>query len=51
MDWAAQYDEGIRPGRSRPGQEKWLAGLDIPVLRLDGLRPGEALVAEAIERG
>lgn len=51
MDWAARYDDGTRPGRSRPGHEKWLAGLDITVLRLDGLRPVEALVAEAIERG
>lgn len=51
IEWAAHYDDGTQPGRSRPRHEKWLAGLDVPVLRLDGLRPVEALVAEILERG
>jgi adenylate kinase family enzyme len=47
IDWAAQYDFGTEPGRSRPRHETWLAGLDRPVLRLDGTRPSSELV-EAI---
>lgn len=50
IEWAAHYDDGTLPGRSRPRHEKWLAGLDIPVLRLDGLRPTEQLVAAILER-
>jgi adenylate kinase family enzyme len=42
--WAAQYDEGTQLGRSRPRHEAWLAGLAIPVLRLDGRQPVVALV-------
>jgi adenylate kinase family enzyme len=44
IEWAAQYDEGFMSGRSRPRHERWLAGLAIPVLRLDGRQPVEALV-------
>jgi adenylate kinase family enzyme len=42
--WTARYEDGTRPGRSRPLHEAWLAGLDKPVLRLDGARPTEELV-------
>lgn len=47
IDWASKYELGTEPGRSRPRHEQWLAGLDRPVLRLDGTRPTGALV-EAI---
>lgn len=51
IEWAAHYDDGTLPGRSRPRHEKWLAGLAVPVLRLDGLRPLEDLVAAVLRRG
>jgi adenylate kinase family enzyme len=48
IDWAAQYELGTQGGRSRPKHEAWLAGLDCPVLRLDGTRPTADLVAEIL---
>lgn len=48
--WAGQYEHGTQPGRSRPRHERWLAGVDKPVLRLDGTRPVAALV-EAVVGG
>jgi adenylate kinase family enzyme len=51
IDWAARYDDGTLPGRSRPRHEKWLAGLSLPVLRLDGTRPTEALAAAVLAAG
>jgi adenylate kinase family enzyme len=50
MDWASHYEDGILPGRSRPQHEAWLAGLAIPVLRLDATRPTADLVAEVLGR-
>jgi adenylate kinase family enzyme len=50
IEWAAHYDDGTLPGRSRPRHEQWLAGVPIPVLRLDGLRPVEELVDRVLER-
>jgi adenylate kinase family enzyme len=44
IEWTAHYEDGTLPGRSRPLHEKWLAGLGIPVLRLDGTRPTAELV-------
>ncbi|HYJ81428.1 MAG TPA: AAA family ATPase [Allosphingosinicella sp.] len=44
IEWAAHYEDGTQPGRSRPKHEAWLAGLDKPVLRLDGARPTDELV-------
>lgn len=51
LDWAAQYDQGTLPGRSLPRHEKWLAGLSLPVLRLDGTRPTGELVAVVLAAG
>jgi adenylate kinase family enzyme len=48
--WAAQYETGALPGRSRPLHEAWLAGLRNPVLRLDGTRPTDELVRSVLER-
>ena len=51
LEWAAQYDAGRMPGRSRALHEKWLSERSCPVLRLDGdLSVAErvALVTEAI---
>lgn len=51
IDWAAHYEDGTRPGRSRPRHERWLAGLGIPVQRLDGTRPTPELVAAVLGPG
>jgi adenylate kinase family enzyme len=50
IEWAAHYDDGTQPGRSRPKQERWLAALAIPVLRLDATRPPDELVSEVLRR-
>jgi len=48
--WAAHYENGTQPGRSRPRHERWLAGATKPVLRLDGTRPVADLVAAIMSR-
>ncbi len=50
IEWAAHYDDGTLPGRSRPKHESWLAGLAKPVLRLDGTRLTDDLVRTVLER-
>ena len=50
LDWAAQYDEGRLPGRSRPRHERWLAERgSTPLLRLDGDLSVEQRVARVLE--
>lgn len=49
IHWAAHYDDGTLPGRSRPRHEAWLAGLATPVLRLDGRRPVAELVSAVLD--
>jgi adenylate kinase family enzyme len=51
IHWAAHYDDGSLPGRSRPRHEKWLAGLSLPLIRLDGTRPTPELVESVLELG
>jgi adenylate kinase family enzyme len=51
MDWAAHYEDGTQPGRSRPRHEHWLAGLPGPVMRLDGTRPIGELIAAVLGNG
>jgi hypothetical protein len=46
LDWAAQYDAGDLPGRSRARHEAWINQLSCPVLRLEGDMPLE----ERVER-
>ena len=46
LDWAAQYEDGDRKGRSRQRHEAWLLTLRCPVCRVDGSRPLADLVAE-----
>jgi adenylate kinase family enzyme len=48
IDWAAQYETGVQGGRSRPRHERWLAGLTVPVLRLDSTRPVDELVRDVL---
>jgi adenylate kinase family enzyme len=50
IEWAALYEQGTEPGRSRPKHERWLAGLAIPVQRLDSTRPVDELVAAVLGR-
>lgn len=45
LDWARGYDDAAFTGRSRAEDERWLAGLECPVLRLDSARPVAELVA------
>jgi adenylate kinase family enzyme len=51
IEWASGYDDGALPGRSRLRHEKWLAGLSVPVLRLDGARPTAELVEAVLAGG
>ena len=46
LEWAAQYDEGRLPGRSRLKHEHWLSQRSTPILRIDG----EVSVEEAAQR-
>lgn len=36
LSWAAQYDEGVRSGRSLVRHQDWLSKRGCPVLRLEG---------------
>jgi adenylate kinase family enzyme len=49
IEWAARYDDGTSDMRSRPMHEAWIARLPCQVIRLDGARPIEELVAECLE--
>lgn len=51
IEWAGHYDDGTVPGRSLPRHEEWLAGLALPVLRLDGTRPTAELVGSVVAGG
>jgi len=46
LEWAAQYETGRMPGRSRALHEKWLSERSCPVLRLEG----DLSVAERVAR-
>lgn len=48
LTWAAQYDEGRLPGRSRARHEAWLASRQCPVLRLEGDRTISDRVEEVL---
>ncbi len=45
IEWASHYEDGSREGRNLVRHEAWLATLPCPVLRLDGSRPLDELVA------
>jgi adenylate kinase family enzyme len=49
LEWAAQYEEGRLPGRSRARHEKWLAERTCAVLRLEGDLTVEERVARVTE--
>jgi hypothetical protein len=43
LDWAAQYDDGVPPIRSRALHDLWQRQLPCPLLTLDGTLPVEEL--------
>jgi len=43
LAWAAAYDTAGSEQRSRVSHEAWLAGIRVPILRLDGAKPVEVL--------
>ena len=43
LDWAAQYDDGVPPIRSRALHDLWQRQLTCPLLTLDGTLPVEEL--------
>lgn len=48
LEWARGYDDPAFDGRSRVAHDRWLAGLDCPVLRLDSTSPPEVLRDEVL---
>jgi len=46
LEWAARYDEGHPPERTRQLHEEWLTGLECPLVRADGARPVKELCKE-----
>ena len=49
LHWAAGYERGSRPGRSRARHEAWAETLACPVLRLYSEPPVEELAARVLE--
>ncbi len=45
LSWARGYDDPTFDGRNLAGQERWLAEVTCPVVRLDAARPVDELVA------
>lgn len=43
LAWAAAYEDGTEPGRSRARHEEWFATLPCPLLRLEGTLPPDEL--------
>ena len=50
LDWAARYDDGVPPLRSRALHDLWQRQLPCPVLTLDGTRPVEELAEEVLQK-
>ena len=50
LEWASRYEDAALPGRNLERHEEWLAGLDLPVLRLGGARPVAELVEAVLAR-
>jgi len=49
LEWANEYDTGGFEMRSRKLHEAWLENLQTPILRLEGERPVDELLAQ-VER-
>ena len=50
LDYAAIYDTGNPPERCRKLHEQWIEILPCPVVRLDGTRSGDKLIADIINK-
>lgn len=50
LDWAARYDDGVPPLRSRALHDLWQQKLSCPLLTLDGAQPVEELAAAVMEK-
>jgi adenylate kinase family enzyme len=48
LEWAAQYDSGTLPGRSRSRHEQWLAQRTCPIVRIEGDVPLAVSSAHAL---
>jgi len=48
LEWASHYEDGTRDGPTRDRHQAWLATLSCKVMRLDGTRPTQELVAEIV---
>jgi adenylate kinase family enzyme len=50
FEWASHYDDddGTWEGRSRPRHEAWLQTLRCPVVRVDGSRPLDGIIADVV---
>ncbi|WP_308250290.1 hypothetical protein [Sphaerisporangium fuscum] len=48
LDWARGYDDVAFAGHSRAEDERWLAGLRCPVLRLNSVEPVAELAAAVL---
>ena len=48
LDWAAGFEDGLLPGRSRTALETWSDELDCPVIRLVSHGPVDNLVAQIL---
>jgi adenylate kinase family enzyme len=49
LEWAAAYDAETCKGRTRRRHEEWLARIEAPVLRLDGVTPTQELVCDVFK--
>jgi len=49
LEWAGAYDDGGLDMRSLARHDAWLQSLRCPVLRLEGLRPVDELLAEVCQ--
>lgn len=48
LEWAAQYEEGRLPGRSRAIHEKWLSRRSCPKMRIEGEVTVERAVSQLV---
>lgn len=47
-EWASQYDDPQFSGRNRAWHEAWLSQQTVPVLRIDGMKRPEQMVADVV---
>lgn len=47
-EWASQYDDPQFSGRNRAWHEAWLSQQTAPVLRIDGMKRPEQMVADVV---